>query len=87
MYKAVKKTEIWAITLEQAERFFQTQADVAASSEGFLYRSCRIGLKRLEDRPLGSLFLPQTELLLEGSPEDTELIYRRFCLNFLSAGG
>lgn len=81
------KEEIWAVSFEQAERFFLRQTDVKKTDCGFLFRGCNIELSILPHRGEGFWQIPQTKITLEGPEEDLKMIYRRFFVQFVSAGG
>ena len=83
----MNRDEIWGIPLHRARGFFAGQPDVAEGPENFVFRSCRITLTRLPDRPMGSWTLPRTRVVMEGLEEDVAAIHRRFFMAFLSAGG
>lgn len=60
------------------------------SFDGTCYRygGCRIAVEPLPDRLLGGRWpMPRTQVVFTGEDADTKTIYRRFFLQFLSAGG
>ena len=80
--------EIWAIPRERIERFFQSRSDVRPDgSGGFSFGGCEIRITSLPEREIGRLRFPQTQMEFEGPEADTEMIHRRFFLQFISAGG
>ena len=83
----MQKTEIWAVEYSRITGFFRSQPDVVRAGSGFVSGSCRITVTALEDRRLGSLRLPRTLVMFEGGETSLSTIYRRFLLEFLSAGG
>lgn len=81
------KEENWAIPAERIREFFRQQADVAETADGFLFRQCRIRLTPQSGQLLGKWQQHRTLISLDGPEADTEEIYKRFFLQFLSAGG
>lgn len=81
------RREIWAVTYERIERFFMNQPDVEPSDEGFMFGSCIVRITSMDNRKLGSLSFPQTEVSFDGCSCDLEKLYERFRMNFISAGG
>ena len=84
----MRKDEIWSVSIQRVRAFFRTQADVTEESgNDFSFRSCRIGLGEPEPGGTGIWAARRTRIRMEGPPEDVEAIYRRFFMQFLSAGG
>ena len=83
----MQKTEIWAVEYSRIARFFRCQPDVVQTDSGFLFGACRIAVTALEYRRVGSMRLPRTRVAFEGEESALRTIYRRFLLEFLSAGG
>ena len=79
--------EDWASGEGRIREFFQTQSDVSAADPDFIYGNCRITLTALEDAKNGIFSFPRTRVRMEGPEEELRVIYRRFFLRFLSAGG
>lgn len=55
----------------------------------FEYESsvCEIGLEKLDDRPLGTISLPRTQLSIAGDNRSVAQFIKLFTLQFLSSGG
>lgn len=83
----MRKDEIWAISLELIESFFQRQPDVTETMHELRYESCRIHLTALPPKGENFWQMPQTRIVIEGPECEVAAIYRRFFLQFLSAGG
>ena len=84
----MRKDEIWSVSIQRVRSFFRAQADVTAESgNAFSSRSCRLGLGAPEPGGSGIWAAGRTRIRMEGPPEDVEAIYRRFFMQFLSAGG
>lgn len=77
----------WAIAYDRIAAFWQQQDDVSFDGTAYWYGSCRIAVIPLPDRLLGRWPMPQTQVVFRGDDSDTKTIYRRFFLQFLSAGG
>ena len=83
----MEKREIWGVPYARAEAFFLSQGDVRSCGEGrFRFGDCEIRLAALPPRESGSFSFPRTELCFAGPEPDTQTIYRRFFLRFISAG-
>lgn len=48
---------------------------------------CSVSLEELPARVLGTVALPRTRVTFAGDAQDVEETYRRFFLQFVSAGG
>ena len=83
----MQKEEIWAIPFDQAEQFFLRQSDVKITDRGFLFERCSIEVFCLPHRRESFWRVPQTKISMEGPEEDLNTIYRRFFVQFVSAGG
>jgi len=83
----MRKEEIWAVASEQVEMFFRGQPDVEPTEQGFRFGGCCIALTALPQRGEGFWRTPQTKVTMEGPEADLTTIYRRFFVQFLSAGG
>ena len=82
------KKEVWGIEYQLLYDFFLTQPDVIHTENGsFQFKSCRIHIELLSESILGSLHLPRTSIEFSGESHDVTLIYHRFFMRFLSAGG
>lgn len=77
----------WGISAERIHAFWRQQSDVSFDGTFYWYGSCRIAVRPLPDRLLGRWPMPQTQVEFTGDDPDTQRIYRRFFLQFLSAGG
>ena len=84
----MKFTEIWSISHERIAAFFSGQEDVRAEGEGrYCFGGCEICLTPLPEREMGHFLFPQTRVEFDGPDKETEVIRRRFILQFISAGG
>ena len=81
------KEENWAIPAERIRAFFRQQADVSETEDGFVFRQCHIHLSPQTGQLLGKWQQSRTVITMDGPEADTEEIYKRFFLQFLSAGG
>lgn len=79
--------EDWSVSPERARQFFRDQPDVLPTGEGFQYGGCQIQLTPVRGMLLGKWPQARTLIRMEGPEADTRQIYRRFFLQFLSAGG
>ena len=79
--------EDWGICPERIRQFFLTQPDVAERPDGFQYGDCHIRLTPTEKLLLDKWPQTRTIIHMEGPENDTQQIYQRFFLQFLSAGG
>lgn len=75
------------MSYERIAAFWQQQPDVTRDGTAYRYGGCRIEVTPLPDRPLGRWSMPQTQVRFTGNDQDAAVIYRRFVLAFLSAGG
>ncbi len=83
----VEIKETWGVPVARIEEFFLSQDDVQKCGEGvFLLENCRISIAALPPREFGPLSFPATRIEFSGSDRETELIHRRFVLQFISAG-
>ena len=83
----MRKEEVWAVDAGRISTFFREQPDAVPTASGFSFRGCRIAVTALEPRAMAGMALPQTRVAFEGEESSVTLIYRRFLLRFLSAGG
>ncbi len=83
----MRKEEIWAIAAAQVERFFRQQSDVEETAQDFRFADCAIAVTALPPRGESFWRVPQTKITMEGPEEDLKTIYRRFFVQFVSAGG
>ena len=81
------KEENWAVPPERIRDFFRQQADVAETEDGFTFRQCTIRLSACSGSLLGKWQHQRTIVTMDGPEADTNEIYKRFFLQFLSAGG
>ncbi len=77
----------WSVAYDRITAFWQQQPDVTRDGTAYRYGGCRIEVTPLPDRPLGRWSMPQTQVRFTGDDRDAAVIYRRFFLAFLSAGG
>lgn len=87
MSPIIKKEENWAVSTERIQHFFERIPDVKPTEKGFCYGKCQISLEPFTAIVMGKWPLQRTRICFEGPKEDTEIIYRKFFLEFLSAGG
>ncbi len=84
----MKKEEIWGIAIQRARSFFREQAGVAEESANiYHFGTCRIELTELKPKGMGVWAAKRTRVCFEGGEADTEAIYHRFFIQFLSTGG
>lgn len=82
------KEEIWSISIQRARAFFRDQKDVTEENENaFVFGTCRISLTELRPKGMGVWAAKRIQVRMEGEQEDTEKIYHRFFIQFLSTGG
>ena len=81
------REENWAIPPERIREFFRQQTDVSEAEDGFVFRQCRIRLIPQSGQLMGKWQQQRTVITLDGPEADTQEIYKRFFLQFLSAGG
>ena len=82
------KEEIWSISLERAQAFFRNQPDVLVENDNvFCFHSCCIHLTELPPSGTGIWAAKRIRLHIEGEIADVETIYRRYFVQFISAGG
>ena len=79
--------ENWAISIERARRFWESQPDVTKDADGYCLGSCRITLCEPAPGPKGLFSLPRTLLRIEGPEAEVSSFHYRFWIRFLSAGG
>ena len=80
--------EIWSISTERIRTFFLEQHDVQpVENDCFAFGECKICITALPLRQVGQFCFPQTKVDFCGSEIDTQKIYQRFFLQFVSAGG
>jgi len=82
------KEEIWSISIQRARSFFREQEDVREEgSNCFSFGTCRIQLTELKPKGMGVWAAKRIQVRMEGEDADTENIYHRFFIQFLSTGG
>ena len=82
------KEETWGIAIDRARAFFREQEDVQEENRNaFLFRTCRIALTELKPKGMGVWAAKRTRVRMEGDEGDTEEIYHRFFIRFLTTGG
>ena len=86
-YKMKGIKEVWSIEYEEA-RIFVLSLGLSENADGmFFSKNLEVRLHKAESKKLGSVSLPQTELIVLGSKEEAEAFHNRFKLNFLKGGG
>ena len=78
--------ENWAVPAHRIDAFFRQQPDVSPAENGFRFGDCQITLTPLPMTE-GFFAVHRTLVVMEGAEEPLRQIYRRFFLQFLSAGG
>ena len=82
------KEEIWSISIQRARSFFRDQEDVTEEGiNDYVFRSCRIHLTELKPKGMGVWAAKRCRVRFDGGDTDTETIYHRFFIQFLSTGG
>ena len=83
----MRRDENWAIDISRIRAFFRKQPDVREEQDHFLFRECVITLIPHSAPAMGKWEIPRTQVIIEGTEDDVQIIHRRFFLRFLSAGG
>ena len=83
----MRREENWAIAPERIHQFFCQQPDVTQTADGFQFAQCKISLLPCTGQLMGKWQQVRTIVILDGPDADTNQIYQRFFLQFLSAGG
>ena len=82
------KEETWGVAIDRVRRFFREQPDVREESPNrFLHGSCTVTLTELKPKGMGVWAAKRCRVHFEGDDADTETIYHRFFIQFLSTGG
>ena len=82
------KEETWGIAIDRARRFFREQPDVQEETPNcFRHGSCAVTLTELKPKGMGVWAAKRCRVRFEGDDADTEAIYHRFFIQFLSTGG
>ena len=82
------KEETWAVAIARAREFFRAQPDVIEENpNSYTYGDCRIELTELKPKGMGVWAAKRIKLRMEGGDADTEAIYHRCFIQFLSTGG
>ena len=82
------KEETWGVAIDRARRFFREQPDVQEESANrFRHGDCLVSLTELKPKGMGVWAAKRCRVRFEGSDADTEAIYHRFFIQFLSTGG
>ena len=82
------KEETWAVAIPRAREFFRAQPHVTEeNSNCYTYGDCRIELTELKPKGMGIWAAKRIKVRMEGGDTDTEAIYHRFFIQFLSTGG
>ena len=82
------KEETWSVPMQRARAFFRAQNDVTEESANvYLFGSCRIELTELKPKGMGVWAAKRCRVRFDGGDTDTETIYHRFFIQFLSTGG
>ena len=83
----VEIKETWGVSAARIEEFFLSQDDIQKCGEGvFSSGNCRVSITVLPPREFGPLSFPATQIEFSGPDRETEVIHRRFVLQFISAG-
>ena len=82
------KEEIWSVPIERARGFFREQPGaVEHTPDVYQCGSCQIRLTRLEPAGVGIWSSKRIRLYLAGEDAEAAALYRRFLIQFLTAGG
>lgn len=82
------KEETWGVAIDRARRFFREQPDVREeNSNSYHFGSCTISLTELKPKGMGVWAAKRCRVRFDGDGCDTETIYHRFFIQFLSTGG
>lgn len=82
------KEETWGVAIDRARRFFREQSDVQEEdSNHFRYEDCLVSLTELKPKGMGVWAAKRCRVRFEGGDADTDAIYHRFFIQFLSTGG
>ncbi len=82
------KEEIWGVAIDRVRRFFREQPDVQEEGANrFCHGDCVVSLTELKPKGMGVWAGKRTQVHFEGGDADTEEIYHRFFIQFLSTGG
>ena len=82
------KEETWGVAIDRARRFFREQPDVREENANtFCFGSCTVTLTELKPKGMGVWAARRCRVRFEGDDADTETIYHRFFIQFLSTGG
>lgn len=83
----MRRDENWAIDIARIHAFFREQPDVQEEQDCFRFGKCIITLIPHSASAMGKWEIPRTQVIIEGTEDDIQIIHRRFFLRFLSAGG
>ena len=82
------KEETWGVSIDRARRLFREQPDVQEeNANSFCFASCTVVLTELKPKGMGVWAAKRCRVCFEGEDADTEAIYHRFFIQFLSSGG
>ena len=78
--------ENWAVSTARIQQFLNQQDDVILNHGVYKFGDCTITLTP-DTGNIGAFTINRTQVCMEGPKEQVEVIYNRFFLRFLSAGG
>ena len=78
--------ENWAVSTARIEAFFNEQAGIMFCDGVYKFGDCTITLTP-DTGSIGAITVGRTQVCFEGPEEQVRVIYKRFFLRFLSAGG
>ena len=82
------KEETWGVAIDRVRRFFREQPDVQEENANtFRFGDSAIMLTELKPKGMGVWAAKRCRVRFEGKDADTEAIYHRFFIQFLSTGG
>ena len=82
------KEETWGVAIDRARRFFREQPDVREENANlFRFGDCSVSLTELKPKGMGVWAAKRCRVRFDGADSDTEAIYHRFFIQFLSTGG
>ena len=79
--------ENWAIAPSRVRLFFSQQPGAQEIPDGYLIDGCTVTLEEVESTLLGKWKQLRTCIRIEGEDDAVHILYRRFFLTFVSAGG
>lgn len=78
--------ENWAVSTARIQQFLNEQEDISLDDGVYRFGDCTITLTPVTGN-IGTIPVLRTQVCFEGPEEHVKVIYKRFFLRFLSAGG